>query len=206
VDKYPLRPEYTGLNEPDLVARCQAGDLEAFNVLISRHETRVLNMALRYLRDYHQALDETQEIFLKVFRKIRLFKGRSAFATWLYRITANHCLNVIKINRGPGAVHRHAVSLDEAREENFQEVLKDEAAPKPDEASAMAELRNTIAELLEKLPDQQRQVILLCHFEHMSYEEIAEVLEVPVTTIRSCLHRARQQLKRLFAMRGVRWS
>lgn len=206
MESYPIHPEYAGLNEPDLVGRCQAGDLEAFNVLISRHETRVLNMAVRYLRDYHQALDETQEIFLKVFRKIRLFKGRSAFATWLYRITANHCLNVIKTDRGPGAVHRHAVSLDEAREENFQDLLRDEHAPKPDEASAWSELRETIVELIEKLPDQQRQVILLCHFEHLSYEEIGEVLEVPLTTVRSCLHRARQRLKRLLAKRGVRRS
>ncbi len=113
---------------------------------------------------------------------------------------------MIKTDRGPGAVHRHAVSLDEAREENFQDLLRDEHAPKPDEASARSELRETIADLIEKLPDQQRQVILLCHFEHLSYEEIAEVLEVPLTTVRSCLHRARQQLKRLLAKRGVRRS
>jgi len=202
VGKYTVKPEYEALNEKDLVGRCQSGDLEAFNVLISRYETRVLNMSLRYLRDYHQAVDETQEIFLKIFRKINLFKGDSAFGTWLYRITANHCLNVIKSQRSASSGRDKTVSLDVAQEENYQGVLRDSKAERPDEVYARAELRRTISGLLVKLPASHRQVVILRHFEQMSYDEIAKVMELPVSTVRSCLFRARKQLKRMFERRG----
>lgn len=202
MNPYPIREDYQTLDEGRLVARCQAGDSEAFNVLISRYETRVLNMSLRYLRDYHQAVDETQEIFLKVFRKINLFRGDSAFGTWLYRITANHCLNVIKSRQSKVRGRNQTVSLDAAQDANIQGWLRDPKAERPDEAYARAELRRTLTALLDKLPVHQRQAVMLCHFEHMSYEEIAEVMQLSVSTVRSCLFRARLHLRKLFRKRG----
>jgi RNA polymerase sigma-70 factor, ECF subfamily len=187
-----------------LVARCQGGDLEAFNVLIARYETRVLNLSLRFLRDYHQAVDETQEIFLKVFRKINLFKGDAAFATWLYRITANHCLNVIKARQGAAHGSDKTFSLDAAEDGHHQGVLQDHSSEGPDEAYTRQELRRTIGKLLEKLPRHQRQAVILCHFENLSYGEIARVMGVTESTVRSCLYRARQHLRKMFLRREGR--
>jgi RNA polymerase sigma-70 factor (ECF subfamily) len=200
--RYPLAPKYEALAEKELIEYCQRGDLEAFNVLISRHETRVINLAMHYVRDYHQAVDEAQEVFLKIFRKINAFKGDSAFATWLYRVTTNHCLNALKRSerRGKG----HSFSLDQENEEGQISVLRDSKSVSPDEVYAQKELRRHLVDLIHKLPDTQRQVVMLCHYEHMSYTEIAEVLELPVSTIRSCLFRARQRLKEWLEKKGDR--
>lgn len=203
---YPVRPEYETLSEKDVVARCQNGDLEAFNFLISRYETKVLNLSLRYLRDYHQALDETQEIFLKVFRKIALFKGESAFGTWLYRITANHCMNVIKIRRRNALGRERAVSLDTARDNHPVKTLPDLKTAGPDDACVRTEMQKTVVEMLETLPDIQRQIIILRHFELLSYKEIADILELRETTVRSCMHRARQRLKAMIQKQRGRRS
>ncbi len=199
---YPIAPGYETLSEKELVERCQNGDLEAFNVLISRYETRVINMAMRYMRDYHQAVDESQEIFLKVFRKINSFKGDSAFATWLYRVTANHCMNALKRHqrRGKG----YTLSLDQENQSGQVPVLRDSKSLNPDETYAEKELRREMVGLIEALPDTQRQAIMLCHYEHLSYTEIAEVMELPVSTIRSCLFRARQRLKEWIEKKGGR--
>jgi len=195
VSKYPVHPAYADLPESDIIARCRQGDLEAFNVLISRYETRVLNLTLRYLRDYHQAVDETQEIFVKVFRKIGLFKGEAAFGTWLYRITSNHCFNVLKQKRSGFGDRQKMISLESAQQGRYPQVWQDARAPKPDEVLAQEELRQLLLELIEHLAPVQRQVIVLRHFEHLSYEEIAAIMELPVTTIRSCLFRARKRLR-----------
>lgn len=200
--QYPVAPDYEALPEKELISRCQSGNLEAFNVLISRYEERVINMALGYLRDYHQAVDEAQEIFLKVFRKINSFKGNSAFATWLYRVTANHCFNAAKRNRRHG--QGYTVSLDREDEDGRLPVLRDSKAVNPEDVYARKQTRQQLAELIQHLPDLQRQMIVLCHFENMSYVEIAEIMEVPATTVRSSLFRARQRLKQLLEKKGER--
>jgi RNA polymerase sigma-70 factor, ECF subfamily len=200
--RYPLAPAYEGLTEKELISRCQGGELEAFNVLISRYENRVINMAMHYVREYHQAVDESQEIFLKIFRKIGSFKGDSAFATWLYRVTANHCLNALRKRKNPGK--GYPLSLDQENEDGQVPVLRDSKIVSPEEVYAQKELRRHMVELIQKLPEPQRQAIILCHYEHMSYTEIAEVLELPVSTIRSALYRGRQRLKEWLEKKGGR--
>jgi RNA polymerase sigma-70 factor (ECF subfamily) len=191
--RYPIAPAYEGLSEKELIVRCQAGELEAFNILISRYEDRVINMTMHYVREYHQAVDEAQEIFLKIFRKIGSFKGDSTFSTWLYRVTTNHCLNSLRKRKSPGK--GYPVSLDAENADGQLPVLRDSKAVTPEEVYAQKELRRQLVELIQKLPDPQRQVVMLCHYEQLSYVEIAEVLELPLTTIRSALFRARQRLK-----------
>lgn len=197
---HPLHRDYVQLPEMVLVAHCQQGELEAFNVLISRYEHKVYNLALRYLREPHSALDEAQEIFLKVFRRIRSFRGRSAFGTWLYRVATNHCLHALE-KRKHRPTHR-AHSLDDTQETQVWHWLEDPKAVRPDQALIEKELSHQMSEAIARLPPDQQQVIILCHYEEMSYEAAAKVLEVPVTTVASCLHRARQQLRRSFAPKG----
>jgi RNA polymerase sigma-70 factor, ECF subfamily len=198
----PLQPDYKNLTDHEIVDRCQNGDVEAFNTLIRRYEIRVLNLALRFLHDYHVAVEETQEIFLKVFRKIRDFKKRSAFGTWLYRVTVNHCLSVSSRHQRSRLGGNPTLSLDVAQEEDYPLILNDPKALRPDEAYAEADLKRKLQELIDRLPWPQRECVMLRHFEHFSYNEAAAILNVPATTVRSALHRARMNLRHWLGEEG----
>ncbi|MBN1596434.1 sigma-70 family RNA polymerase sigma factor [candidate division FCPU426 bacterium] len=195
-DGYPLADAFVNLPEKALVAQCQAGNLEAFNVLISRYENKVLNLTYRYLRDYHQALDETQEVFVKVYKHIGHFKGRSAFGTWLYAVTTNHCFSVLAGRKRTPSANR-AFSLDEAQAGKMQALTCDPKAELPDRQMLAREQHRELQSAIAELPPDQQQAIILCHFEELTYEEIGEIMGAPVGRISSCIFRARQNLKRI---------
>ena len=197
VNNRTLEKNYEKMAEPDIISSCQEGDLEAFNELIRRYEKRVLNTAFRYLRDYQEAVDAAQEIFLKVFRKLSSFQGRSSFGTWLYRVVNNHCLNVRQKHQQPYWGRSQMLSLDTAREDNAEYLLSDSKISPPDVVYDRKKLEQEMAAAIARLPDDQRQVIILRHYENLRYEQIAGIMEQPVTTICSCLHRARQRLKKI---------
>jgi len=201
MNSYPIRTEYAELPETEIVTLCQKGDLEAFNVLISRYEGKVLNLTRRYLRDYHAAVDEAQEVFLRVFRKIKSFKGESSFRTWLYRVASNHCLNVIERQRRHPQDER-ALSLDDPGtdgENRLHEVIADPKAPSPEGEFSENEVRQKMVDAINRLPADQRQTLVLFHYEELSYQQIADIMEVPVSTVCSCIYRARQQLKKILS-------
>jgi len=178
--------------EAELVERCAAGDEFACADLVAEHERMVYHLALNLLGDPDEALEVSQEVFLRVFRTIHTFRGQSALRTWIFRIVVNQARNR---QRWWNRRHRRQqVSLDEHIEQNGEmPALADGSAP--DRALDRKELAARIAAALEELPFDQRTAIVLREVDGLSYEEIAFSLGVTLGTVKARLTRARQALR-----------
>lgn len=180
--------------DQDLVARAQAGDKRAFDLLVLRYQQKVANLVARYIRDPTETLDVTQEVFIKAYRSLRGFRGESAFYTWLYRIAINTAKNflVAQGRRPPG----DDVEAETAEQLDAGGRLKEFGTP--ENLLLRDEIAMTIKQALEELPEDLRTAITLRELEGMSYEEIAEAMSCPIGTVRSRIFRAREAIdKRL---------
>jgi RNA polymerase sigma-70 factor (ECF subfamily) len=175
--------------EAALVARARAGDQDAFAVLVRLHQRQVYNLTLRILRDSEDAYEATQEVFLAAWQGLHGFRGQARFATWLYRIAYNHCLRVTERQRRDFAV-RAEMAAESAREQRPENVLSAEHA-----SDAERELRETVRAEIANLPAKYRAVLVLRHLQDLSYEEMAQLMRVPVGTVKTQLFRARSLLK-----------
>jgi RNA polymerase sigma-70 factor, ECF subfamily len=171
--------------EPDeaLVRRTVAGDRAAFTELVRRHERRMFAVAVRMLGREDDALDATQDAFLTVYRKLEQFRGESAFSTWLHRITVNACYDVLRKRARQPMLH---LATDDDRE-------YEPGPPVEDHAEAVAGGLD-VQRALEQLPPDFRAVLVLADVQDLSYEEVADVLGIPIGTVRSRLHRGRLAL------------
>jgi len=165
-----------------LIAAVAAGDADAFEELVRKYERRVLSTAYRYLGDRAAAEDVAQEIFLKVWRRARSFKGRSSFSTWLYRIAVNQCLNFREKRR-----RRRGEPLDERIADT---------RPGPAERHEAETTSRLVREAMDGLPRKQRMALILSKFEGRSYKEIAQIMGVSLASVESLIFRARQNLKK----------
>jgi RNA polymerase sigma-70 factor (ECF subfamily) len=183
-------PERGRSEDAALVARARAGDGAAFDALVGRYQDRVFNMALRMRHHREDALDTAQEIFLPVYRSIARFEEKARFSTWLYRIVVNRCRD--ELRRRGTVKHTRPRSLD-ARRPGDEERNPEPASPaaSPADHAAARELEGHVEAAVAALPGEAREVLLLRDAEDLSYEEIADVLGVPVGTVRSRLNRAR---------------
>jgi len=177
--------------EAMLIARCTAGDEAACSELVAAHQRMVYGLALNLLGDRDEALDLSQEVFLRVFRTLSGFRGQSALRTWIYRITVNQARN-----RGRWWRRRHRssqVSLDEhLLEFGDLEATHDVL---PDRLLASKETAARIWQAMERLPFDQRTALILREVDGLRYEEIAFTMNVAVGTVKSRLTRARQALR-----------
>jgi RNA polymerase sigma-70 factor (ECF subfamily) len=166
-------------NDSLLVAQCLAGETGAFRLLVERYQRLLFSVALRMLGDREDATDAAQSAFVKAYEKLASYDRNHKFYSWLYRILVNECLNVRR--------SRHVqVPLD-----------PDMAAPgSPLEEVETAERRARVQAAVARLPREQREVIVLRHFADLSYQEIADVLELPGKTVKSRLYDARRELGR----------
>ena len=171
-----------------LVEQCRAGDEEACEALVRQYQERVFALISRMTGDSDRVEDIAQEVFLKAFRSLKSFRGGSRFYTWLYRITVNTVLNTM---RSQG--RRQETSLDAL--EGFE--VQADADMEPAEVTARLELARRVREAIDQLEEPYRVIVYLRELEDLSYEEIAEVVELPVGTVKSRLFRARQHLKGL---------
>jgi RNA polymerase sigma-70 factor, ECF subfamily len=188
-------------HDPDqaALAACRRGDPGAFDVLVERHHRRVFRLSLRFLGDEEGALDVAQETFLKAWRGLARFEGGALFTTWLTRIAINQCRN--ELRRRATLKHGRMRSLDEAApsgEGTQADLLAARTPPVWDDLQGR-ETRAQLDVVLQGLDPSDREVLLLKEVEGLSYEQMAEVLDVPVGTVRSRLHRARAELRRRIA-------
>ena len=177
--------------EASLVQRCAAGDESACAELVAEHQRMVVQLAINLLGDREEALDLSQEVFLRVFRTIQRFRGLSSLRTWIYRIVVNQARNRHRFWR-----RRHRadqVSLDQHLAAHGDWLSDGNATP--DRVLARKELADRLQHALERLPFDQKTAIVLREIDGLSYDEIAYSLGVPVGTVKSRLTRARQALR-----------
>jgi RNA polymerase sigma-70 factor (ECF subfamily) len=178
--------------EAELVARCQAGDRDAFDRLVRLHQDRVYNAILRFTNDRERAFDIAQKTFLNAFLKIRQFEAKSAFGTWLYRIAINLAISEAR-GRKNEPVSLSVVGGREREEgSDFDPPAPDASPLRPLEAR---ETQAVVQAAIQALDEEYRAVLVLRDIEDRSYDEIAAALGLPKGTVRSRLHRARSELK-----------
>lgn len=173
-----------------LVERAQRGDRHAFDLLVLKYQQKIVSLVMRYVRDPTEALDVSQEAFVKAYRALPGFRGESAFYTWLYRIAINTAKNyLVNLQRKPVDYTLDGQGEDHAERSSY---LRDEETP---EALAMQEeLRNAVEQAIAALPEELRTAIMLREIEGLSYEEIATAMDCPVGTVRSRIFRARDAI------------
>lgn len=190
--------DHEGKNDWEWVRKVQGGETESFEVLVQRHEKTIFNLLYRWLGDYHEAADTAQEVFLSAFRSIKGFRGESSFSTWLYRIAINQAKNRRK---SLTISQQRMMPLEVPDPEGDGGPMESLPHPAPDPAqeAEQQEIHDRVQQGLNCLKSDDAMIILLHDLQEVSYEEIAKVLDIPLGTVKSRLHRARQALKTVLA-------
>ena len=177
-----------------LVRRAKKGDYRAFDLLVLKYQSRIVSIAFKFVKEIHLAEDISQEAFIKAYRSIDSFREESAFYTWLYRITANTAKNYL-VSKG----RRKESSISEmniSENEDFFELPTNDS---PEQILIAQSLKDTIYDALSGLPEDTRTALSLREFEGLNYEEIAEIMNCPVGTVRSRIFRGREALEDLIS-------
>lgn len=175
--------------DEDLVRRFKAGDTDAFTTLVQRHQQRVFSVCMRILGDTEAAADVAQDTFITVLRKIEGFRGDSAFTTWLHRVAVNACYDELRRKRRRPMLH---VMAEDDRE-------YEPGPPVVDHADDVAGERDA-AWALARISEEFRVAVVLADVHDMAYEQIAHVLEVPIGTVKSRVHRGRLALANVMGL------
>ncbi|GAB4193805.1 MAG: RNA polymerase sigma factor RpoE [Wenzhouxiangellaceae bacterium] len=175
-----------------LVERVQQGDKAAFDILVRKYQHKIVSLVSRYVSDSAEALDVSQEAFVKAYRAIGNFRGDSAFFTWMYRIAINTAKNylVAQSRRPPSS------DLDAQEAEQYASNSRLHDSGSPEHELLRQEIEQTIQEAIAALPEDLRTAITLREVEGMSYEDIAQAMDCPIGTVRSRIFRAREAVDR----------
>lgn len=182
----------TDTSDAQLVKRVQSGEKDAFDLLVLKYQHKIVNLVMRYVRDQEQALDITQEAFIKAYRALPRFRGDSAFYTWLYRIAVNTAKNYLASQRR----RPMNVELDLQDPEQYDLHAKLKETDTPEGVTISNELQETVEKAINALPEDLKTAIILREIDGMSYEEIAETMQCPVGTVRSRIFRARDAISK----------
>lgn len=177
-------------NERELVERCRGGDEGAFQELVDAHKDLVFALIARTVQNRSRAEDLAQDVFLRIHRGLPYFRGEARLSTWIYRIVANVCLQ--DQAKPPGAL-----ALDAAIPLDDSEARGRFTPSAPDRRFGDLELRDRLEKAIARLPMQYRLVVAAHYLDGVRYEDIADALQLPLGTVKTQLHRAKQQLRRL---------
>ena len=178
--------------DQQLVDQVMAGNKNAFNLLVMRYQHRVAALIARFVQNPQEVEDVAQEAFIKAYRALPLFRGDSAFYTWLYRIAVNTAKNyLVARNRRPPA---QDLEIDEVEPTETGSVLHE--IESPEGSLSTSELKAALEAALDSLPEELKTAFILREFSGLSYEDIAEVMDCPVGTVRSRIFRAREAIDR----------
>ncbi|HBH10999.1 MAG: RNA polymerase sigma factor RpoE [Legionellales bacterium] len=176
--------------DKEIIERVKSGEKEAYDLLVLKYQQRVINLISRFVKNHSDALDVSQETFIKAYRALPNFRGDSAFYTWLYRIAVNTAKNHLTVQSRKITKSDYDVAEIEQIEGNMS--LTEQTTP--ESLLAKDELQETILKTIENLPEDLKSAIMLREIEGLSYEGIAEVMECPVGTVRSRIFRAREMI------------
>lgn len=172
-------------NDETLVKRAQKGDSRAFDQLVLKHGDRIMTLCFRYMGNRFDADDAAQEVFVKVYRSLNKFSFSSSFNTWLYRVTVNTCIDMLR--KGGKA----------SGEKEIMDNIHSGSEPGPEEITIMNEKEKMIHFALSQLPLRERTLVILADMDGRGMEEIAEIMKIKTGTVKSTLYRGRKRLRNL---------
>jgi RNA polymerase sigma-70 factor (ECF subfamily) len=187
--------ERGGIMIESLIERAMKNDLQAFEEIIKLYEKKVYNLALRYVKNHDDALDVAQDVFILVYNNLSSFRGESAFSTWIYRITYNNCVDMLRRKSKKSSGY----SIDD--DDNFIKLPSNDVSIEQEYENK--EKVKSVMEAIDKLPKEQRDIIILRSIKELSYSEIGEILNIAEGTVKSRLNRARLKIKEIMKEKGT---
>lgn len=188
-------------SDEDLVRRFASGDRSAFNELVRRYQSRVYSLCFRWLRDPAKAEEVAQDVFIALYKNLAEFRGESKLSTWIFRVATNHCKNRLVYGNRRREDRHESIDAPVGGDEDGPVKQYAVDAPGPDASINRAEASKLLQAALDALDEDQREIVLLRDVDDLSYEEIAELLQLPKGTVKSRLHRARAELARRLSRR-----
>jgi len=204
MESRPVNPERAV--DQKLVEKAQKGDKKAFGMLVEKYQRRLTRLLSRMVRDQSEIEDIVQDSFIKAYRAINNFRGDSAFYTWLYRIGINTAKNyLVKLGKRPKAMND--VEIEDI--ENFEDAQDLRNLETPESSMMSSQIITSVNQTIESLPDELKEAISLREMDGLSYEEISDLMNCPIGTVRSRIFRAREaiaeKLKPLIETTNKRW-
>ena len=204
MESRPVNPERAV--DQKLVEKAQKGDKKAFGMLVEKYQRRLTRLLSRMVRDQSEIEDIVQDSFIKAYRAINNFRGDSAFYTWLYRIGINTAKNyLVKLGKRPKAMND--VEIEDI--ENFEDAQDLRNLETPENSMMSSQIITSVNQTIESLPDELKEAISLREMDGLSYEEISDLMNCPIGTVRSRIFRAREaiaeKLKPLIETTNKRW-
>ena len=176
-----------------LMIKVAEADELAFEILVRRHQTSILNLVYRYVGDRTKAKDLAQEVFIRVWRSADRYEPKAKFTTWIYSITANLCLNELKSAKGKKFI---PLEIERGDRPSTNYETPTDASQSPEDLLLAEERSRQVSEALQSLPDNQRMALILKRYDNLSYVEIAKIMECSVSAVESLLVRAKKIFKK----------